>query len=56
MGMKEIALGAYALCLGGLFLFSESGVTTGFGVALIAVTWIAVFSRYRLKRASRQRG
>ncbi|SEG01658.1 hypothetical protein [Halobellus limi] len=56
MGLKGIVLGGYALCLGGLFLFSESAVTTGFGVALIAITWIAVFSRYRLKRASRQRG
>ena len=56
MGLKEIALGAYALGLGGLFLFSESGVTTGFGVVIIAITWIAVFSRYRLKRASQQRG
>jgi hypothetical protein len=38
MGVKGIALGAYALCLGGLFLFSESAVATGFGVGVSAVS------------------
>jgi len=56
MRVKGIALGAYALCLGGLLLFSDSGVVTGLGVAVITIACAAIVSRIRFRRASRPRG
>ncbi|WP_336024047.1 hypothetical protein [Halobellus salinisoli] len=56
MGFKGIALGAYALCLGGLLLFSESGVVTGLGVAVITIACAAIVSRVHFRRPSRPRG
>ncbi|WP_162524332.1 hypothetical protein [Halobellus captivus] len=56
MGLKGIALGAYALCFGGLLLFSNSGVVTGLGVALITIACTAIVSRLHFRRASPPRG
>ncbi|WP_256288564.1 hypothetical protein [Halobellus inordinatus] len=46
MGIKGVVLGTYALCLGGLLLFSDSGVATGLGVTLVALTGVAVVAQY----------
>jgi len=56
MGIKGVVLWAFAVCLGGLCLFSESGVTMGLGLALITIASAALVSRVSLGRASPPRG
>ncbi|MGQ4556362.1 hypothetical protein [Halobellus sp. GM3] len=56
MGIKGIVLGAFAVCFGGLLLFSDSFVAAGLGLVLITLVSAAVVSRYELRRASRPRG
>ena len=56
MGLKGIALGAFAVCFGGLLLFSESGVATGLGIMLIALACAALVSSLRVGRTSQPKG
>ena len=54
-GLKGIAFAAFTLCVGGLLLYSGSGIGVALGVILIALTSVAIVSRYRLRRASLRR-
>jgi hypothetical protein len=54
-GLKEVAFAAFTLCVGGLLLYSGSGVGFALGLTLITLTSIAVVSSYGIRRASRPR-
>jgi hypothetical protein len=54
-GLKDVAFAAFTLSVGGLLLFSGSGVGFALGLTLITLTSVAVASRYGLKRPSRPR-
>ncbi len=45
-GLKEVALAAFTLCVGGLLLYSGTGVGIALGLVLITLTSAAVVSRY----------
>ena len=54
-GLKGVAFAAFTLCVGGLLLYSGSGVGIALGLTLITLTSVAVVSRYGLRRPSRPR-
>ncbi|MFB6091239.1 MAG: hypothetical protein ABEJ97_09295 [Halobellus sp.] len=56
MGMKGIALGAYAVGLGCALLLAESGVAAGLGATLLVIVGVAAAARLRVRRSSRPRG